>query len=50
MKKSIYCVKWWNAYGEPRISEPMDKQMAEAFASSMDADQEATIVLIYKNN
>lgn len=50
MKKPMYCVKWWNAHGEPRISNPMDKEAATVFAASMNADQEATIVLIYTNN
>ena len=49
MKKPMYCVKWWNAHGEPCISNPMDKQAANVFAASMNAEQEAIVFLIYTN-
>lgn len=48
-KKPMYCVKWWDAYGNPHISKPMNKQKANTFAKSMNADQEATLMLIYIN-
>jgi hypothetical protein len=47
--KSMYCVKWWDSYGMPHISNPMNEQMAKVFAQSMNADQEATLVLVYSN-
>ena len=49
MKKTKYCVKWWDAYGKPHISSPMDEQAANVFAASMNAEQEATVFLIYTN-
>lgn len=50
MKKAKYCVKWWDAYGNPHISSPMSKQAANVFAASMNAEQEAIVFLIYTNN
>jgi hypothetical protein len=50
MKKTMYCVKWWDAYGNPRISNPMDEQAANVFAASMNAEQEAIVFLIYTND
>ena len=45
----MYCVKWWDAYGFPHISSPMNEQMARVFAKSMNPDQDATLVLVYSN-
>ena len=49
-RKKSYCVKWWDAYGNPQISSPMTQQMADVFAKSMSIDQDATIVLVYQNS
>ena len=46
-KKAAYCVQWWDANGDAHISLPMDNKTARNFASSMNADQEAQIVLVY---
>jgi len=48
-KKPAYCVQWWDAYGNAYTSLPMDNQTAKTFASSMDAEQEAQIILVYIN-
>jgi len=48
-KKAAYCVQWWDAYGNAHTSLPMDNQTAKTFASSMDAEQEAQIILVYIN-
>ena len=49
MKKATYKVQYWDAYGNAHTSHSMDYEMAKAFASSMDAEQEAQIILVYIN-
>ena len=49
MKKATYKVQYWDAYGNAHTSHSMDYEMAKAFASSMNAEQEAQIILVYIN-
>ena len=49
MRKATYKVQYWDAYGNAHTSHSMDYEMAKAFASSMDAEQEAQIILVYIN-
>jgi len=49
MRKATYQVQYWDAYGQPHTSNSMDYEMAKAFASSMNAEQEAQIILVYIN-
>lgn len=44
----MYKVMWWNAAGDTRISESMQKAQAEAFAGSMLPEQEARLVYVTK--
>jgi|TARA_R110002126_G_scaffold245838_1_gene388880 hypothetical protein len=48
-KKAAYCVQWWDANGDAHTSLPMSKKTAKIFASNMDAEQEAQIILVYIN-
>ena len=45
----MYRIKWWDAYGNSHISEPMNKLTADTFAANMNADQEPTLMLVYIN-
>ncbi len=47
MRKPAYIVTWWDAYGNPHASEPMDIQKASTLAASMDVEQESCLMLVY---
>jgi hypothetical protein len=49
MRKATYQVQYWDAYGNAHTTHSMDYEMAKAFASSMNAEQEAQIILVYIN-
>ena len=49
MRKATYKVQYWDAYGNAHTSHSMDYEMAKALASSMNAEQEAQIILVYIN-
>jgi hypothetical protein len=49
MRKATYKIQYWDAYGNAHTSHSMDYEMAKAFASSMNAEQEAQIILVYIN-
>jgi hypothetical protein len=49
MRKATYKVQYWDAYGNAHTTHSMDYEMAKAFASSMNAEQEAQIILVYIN-
>lgn len=48
-RTAAYVLIWWNAYGQPQQSAPMDKATAAAALAAMHPTQDARLSLVYIN-